>query len=103
MFDRRSRAVQLLNGLTPSSTLSSTTLDTWLFNITVADRTLAVVAITNAGGDADASQLVQVATPPRPPVTTSRPSRTTHRPGASSKTTNQPHLWRRFGASEAAA
>jgi hypothetical protein len=51
-------AVQLLAGLTPSTALSSTTLDTWLLNITIADRTLAVVAISNAGGNADASQLV---------------------------------------------
>jgi predicted outer membrane repeat protein len=57
-FQTEETAVQLLAGLTPSSALSGATLDTWLFNITLADRTLAVVAITGAGGDTYASQLV---------------------------------------------
>jgi predicted outer membrane repeat protein len=51
-------AVQFLIGIAPSSQLSESTLETWLFNITLADRTLAVVAIANAGGNAGASQLV---------------------------------------------
>jgi predicted outer membrane repeat protein len=57
-FQTEETAVQLLTSLTPSSQLSSSTLGTWLFNITLADRTLAVVAIASAGGNADASQLV---------------------------------------------
>jgi hypothetical protein len=51
-------AVQFLTGIAPSSELPESTLETWLFNITLADRTLAVVAIANAGGNAGASQLV---------------------------------------------
>jgi len=57
-FSDEQAAIQLLTAITPSSSLSEATLDTWLFNITLADRTLAVVAITNSGGNSEASQLV---------------------------------------------
>ncbi|HUN58678.1 MAG TPA: right-handed parallel beta-helix repeat-containing protein [Candidatus Binataceae bacterium] len=57
-FQSEAAAVQFLDSLTPWSQLSSNTLDIWLLNITIADRTLAVVAITNAGGNTYASQLV---------------------------------------------
>jgi len=48
----------LAGTLIPSSQLPAATIENYLFNIALADRTLAVVAITDAGGDADASQLV---------------------------------------------
>jgi predicted outer membrane repeat protein len=57
-FQYERNAVQFLTAITPSSWLPEATLDTWLFNITLADRTLAVVAIANAGGNSEASQLV---------------------------------------------
>jgi CSLREA domain-containing protein len=58
-FLAEERAVNALaRTLIPSSQLPAATIENYLFNITLADRTLAVVAIANAGSNADASQLV---------------------------------------------
>jgi hypothetical protein len=52
-------AVNALAGtLISSSQLPAATIENYLFNITLADRTLAVVAIADAGGNTEASQLV---------------------------------------------
>jgi hypothetical protein len=53
------RAINALNGtLIPSSQLPPATIENYLFNILLADRTLAVVAIADIGGNSYASQLV---------------------------------------------
>jgi hypothetical protein len=58
-FLAEERAVNALSGtLIPSSQLPPATIENYLFNITLADRTLAVVAIADVGGNAEASQLV---------------------------------------------
>jgi hypothetical protein len=58
-FLAEERAVNALAGtLIPSSQLPAATIENYPFNITLADRTLAVVAIAVAGGNTDASQLV---------------------------------------------
>ena len=58
-FLAEERAVNALSRtLIPSSQLPAATIENYLFNITLADRTLAVVAIAGAGGNAEASQLV---------------------------------------------